>query len=122
MINSTFNIHLSIEGTNYDNLGIVINQLNLSIEEQLKLIVQTFDLPETNNYIIARKLRSVLGHELIEIIDESKYGKTFTEVGIRSGDALFLLFKSEGNIDKKPYETEESAYNRIRRQRLLLYM
>lgn len=89
-----FYIILSIEGTEYADYKVTVSQINLPVNEQIKRMKKAFELPCENDYVLARKIREVCGRELVEIISEEKYNRTFSDVEIHNGDTLFLLLKN----------------------------
>lgn len=124
MKNTSFYINIQIEGLDDGIYEITISHPELDVKEQIRRLLDTFELQSKNKYILARNLRAVCGHELIEILDESKYDKTFSELGIHSGDTLYLLLNKDKEDVEKTEDTDEKAYNKIRKKdfRFLLYM
>lgn len=124
MKNTHFYINILIEGVDDDIYEIAISQPELEVKEQIRRLVDTFELQSKNKYVLARNLRSVCGHELIEVFDESKYDKTFSELGIHSGDTLYLLLNKDEEELEKTENTDGKAYNKIRKKdfKFILYM
>lgn len=90
-MNSSIYIRLTIEGTNYDNYRFLLSRPNLTIKEQIERIKQVLSLPAQNYYSLGRKLRTVCGHELVEIIRKEQYDHSLIDIGLKSEDSLFLL-------------------------------
>lgn len=121
MNNAIFYINLLIEGVE-ESVKIIVSQPELDLKEQIRQLIDAFKLQPKNKYVLARNLRTVCGHELIEIIEERKYDKTFAELGIHSGDTLFLLLNKEEEEVVMTEKNDEKAYNRMRKHNLILYM
>lgn len=86
-----FILTITVEETDFIDSELMIDRPNQTIKELIDQLKQICELPNECNYNLARKLRNVCGHELIEMIREDQYERGITDVGIKANDTVFLL-------------------------------
>lgn len=92
----TFLIHLSIEGTEYEDVEVNITDPNKTIRDTISSIVQVFTLPKTDDggNPIEYKLGRTTEDGETEILfpeDEEGLEMSLNEYGVQPGDILQMV-------------------------------
>lgn len=69
-MDDSFILTITVEETDFIDSELMIDRPNQTIKELIDQLKQICELPNECNYNLARKLRNVCGHELIEMIRE----------------------------------------------------
>lgn len=87
-------INLTIDGTEYEDVGVNVTDPNKSIRELIYKMVEVFNLPkmDLSGTPILYMLAKECGHEseILEYEDENGHEQNLRDYGIKSGDYLRL--------------------------------
>lgn len=90
-------ILLTIDGSTYEGVEVKVNDPNKTIREQIKSIVQVFELPKMDgggnpvNYQLALVPPGDVESMVLEPEDENGREQVFEDYNIQSGDHLHLI-------------------------------
>lgn len=95
--NDEFIIILTIDGTTYEELEVKVTDPNKTIREQIKSIVNTFELPKLDNggnpmqYFLGRLIEGEEEPDILEFEDEDGREQCLLDYNVMSGDELHLI-------------------------------
>lgn len=92
-----FIINLTIDGTEYDEVEVKVNDPNKTIRDQINSIVQVFELPKIDNggnpiqYLLGQIVEDGDEPEILEFEDEYGREQALVDYNIQPGDHLHLI-------------------------------
>ena len=92
-----FIINLTIDGTEYEEVEVKVNDPNKTIRDQINSIVQVFELPKIDNggnpiqYLLGQIIEDGDEPEILEFEDEDGREQALIDYNIQPGDHLHLI-------------------------------
>lgn len=92
-----FIINLTIDGTEYEEVEVKVNDPNKTIRDQINSIVQVFELPKIDNggnpiqYLLGQIIDNDDEPEILEFEDEYGREQALVDYNIQPGDHLHLI-------------------------------
>ena len=90
-------VHLTIEGTEYQDIEVTVSNPNKTIREQIDSIVRVFELSKNfpngmpRQYLIGLLTEDDEEPEILEFEDENGNEQSFRDYHIKKGDHLHLI-------------------------------
>lgn len=91
-----FIIHLTIDGTSFEEVEVKVSDPTKTIRDQVNSIVQVFELPKMDNggnpiqYLLGRETENSDESEILECEDENGREQCFADYNVQPGDHLHL--------------------------------
>ena len=91
-----FIIHLTIDGTSFDEVEVKVSDPQKTIRDQISSIVHVFELPKLDNggnpiqYLLGQVLEDDSEPNILEFEDEDGREQCLLDYNIQSGDHLHL--------------------------------
>ena len=92
-----FIIHLTIDGTSFEEVEVKVTDPNKTIRDQINSIVQVFELPRMDNggnpiqYLMGQIMDDGEEPEILEFEDENGREQCLLDYNVQSGDRLHLI-------------------------------
>jgi hypothetical protein len=92
-----FVIHLTIDGTSFEEVEVKVTDPNKTIRDQINSIVQVFELPRMDNggnpiqYLMGQIMDDGEEPEILEFEDENGREQCLLDYNVQSGDRLHLI-------------------------------
>lgn len=92
-----FIIHLTIDGTSYEEVEVKVTDPNKTISDQIASIVAVFELPKLDNggkpiqYLLGQILDDGEEPEILEFVDNDGREQALIDYNIQPGDHLHLI-------------------------------
>jgi hypothetical protein len=92
-----FNIHLTIDGTSFEEVEVKVTDPNKTIRDQINSIVQVFELPRMDNggnpiqYLMGQIMDDGEEPEILEFEDENGREQCLLDYNVQPGDHLHLI-------------------------------
>lgn len=95
--NDEFIIHLTIDGTSFEEVEVKVTDPNKTIRDQINSIVQVFELPKMDNggnpiqYLMGQIMDDGDEPEILEFEDEDGREQCLLDYNVQPGDHLHLI-------------------------------
>ena len=92
-----FIIHLTIDGTSFEEVEVKVTDPNKTIRDQINSIVQVFELPKMDNggnpvqYLMGQITEDGGDPEILEFEDEDGREQCLFDYNVQPGDHLHLI-------------------------------
>lgn len=92
-----FLIYLTVDGTSYENVEVIIKDPIKTIRDQIESIVQVFELPKMDNggnpiqYLLGKMVENEGELEILEFEDEDGREQCLIDYNVQLGDYLHLV-------------------------------
>lgn len=92
-----FIIHLTIDGSSFEEVEVKVTDPNKTIRDQISSIIQVFELPKMDNggnpiqYLLGQMLEDSEEPEILDFEDEDGREQTLMDYNIQPGDSLQLI-------------------------------
>lgn len=92
-----FVIHLTIDGTSFEEVEVKVTDPNKTIRDQINSIVQVFELPRMDNggnpiqYLMGQIMDDGEEPEILEFEDENGREQCLLDYNVQAGDHLHLI-------------------------------
>lgn len=92
-----FIINLTIDGTEFEEVEVKVNDPNKTIRDQISSIVQVFELPKIDNggnpiqYLLGQIIEDGEEPEILEFEDEDGREQALIDYNVQPGDHLHLI-------------------------------
>lgn len=92
-----FIIHLTIDGTSFEEVEVKVTDPNKTIRDQINSIVQVFELPKMDNggnpvqYLMGQIMEDGGDPEILEFEDEDGREQCLLDYNVQPGDHLHLI-------------------------------
>jgi hypothetical protein len=92
-----FIIHLTIDGTSFEEVEVKVTDPNKTIRDQINSIVQVFELPKMDNggnpvqYLMGQITEDGGDPEILEFEDEDGREQCLLDYNVQPGDHLHLI-------------------------------
>lgn len=92
-----FIINLTIDGTEYEEVEVKVNDPHKTIRDQINSIVQVFELPKIDNggnpiqYLLGQIIEDGEEPEILEFEDEDGREQALIDYNVQPGDHLHLI-------------------------------
>ena len=92
-----FIIHLTIDGTSFEEVEVKVSDPNKTIRDQISSFVQVFELPKMDNggnpiqYLLGQMIEGSEEPEILDFEDEDGREQCLLDFNVQPGDRLHLI-------------------------------